>query len=262
MNTASLAAHDVEFGYQPTRPVLRAVSGSINAGEVTVVAGPNGAGKTTLLRVLLGLVRPLHGRATLADHDIRSIPATRRARHLAYLPQHPDAAFGFSVREVVRMGRYAAGALRGADDAALTRALDRVKLLDRADDPLGTLSAGQRQRASLARVLAQLDGASDPRFLLADEPVAALDPHHALDTMRLLRALAAEGVGVLVVLHELTYAARFADRALVLDGEGRVASSGPAAEALRPDRLEPVYGVPFARVGEGASAALVPLGAA
>ncbi len=266
----ALQAERIDFHYTRGRPVLRGVWCAVDPGTVTALVGPNGAGKTTLLRVLLGLVRPAAGSATLDGADLTNLSHAQRAARIGYLPQRGSVAFPFTVREVVRLGRYSAGARRAGDDAPVSRALERVGLLDRADEPLGTLSAGQQQRASLARVLAQLADGGDPRtrktgpaptrFLLADEPVAALDPRHALETMALLRALAAEGLGVLAVLHDLTFAARFADRVVVLDGSGSVAASGPVAEALDPARLTGVYGVGFARIGAGEASAIIPVG--
>lgn len=268
----ALHADRIDFHYTPGRPVLRGVSCAVEPGTVTALVGPNGAGKTTLLRVLLGLVRPAAGRATLDGSDVHALSHAQRAARIGYLPQRGSVAFPFTVREVARLGRYSTGARRASDDTPVKHALERVGLLGRADEPLGTLSAGQQQRASLARVLAQLAGTPQPsssavgdpsptRFMLADEPVAALDPRHALETMRLLRELAAEGLGVLAVLHDLTFAARFADRVVVLDGSGTVAASGPAAEALDPARLAGVYGVGFARIGAGDASAIVPVGA-
>src|SRR5262249_12498838 len=151
--------------------------------------------------------------------------------------------FAFTVAQVVRLGRYARGA---ENEGAVRRSLDRVGLSPRAAEPFGTLSAGQQQLATLARVLAQLDGPSDGApVLLGVDPVEAMDPRHAMETLGLLRDMAAGGAAVLVVLHDLTLAARFADRAIVLGTDGRVAADGDAGEALDPARLEPVFGVPF-----------------
>ncbi len=257
----ALVADGIGFEYTPGRPVLRAVSCAIEPGTVTALVGPNGAGKTTLLRLLMGLLRPGAGRATLDGADLTTVTHSARAARIGYLPQRGSVAFPFTVREVVRMGRYAAGLDRRADERPVDRALESVGLSDRADEPLGTLSAGQQQRTSLARVLAQLADGPGPRYLLADEPVAALDPRHALETMSLVRRLAGEGLGVLAVLHDLTFAARFADEAVVLDASGRVAAAGTVGEALDPGRLAGVYGVEFARVTGPDAEAIVPVAA-
>lgn len=246
-----LNAEHVEFAYRRDRPVLRAVSMAAPAGAVTAVVGPNGAGKSTLLRLLLGLARPTSGRVLLEGADVTGIPHADRARRLGYIPQRGSVAFAFSVREVVRLGLYAAHS--GGDGmASVDAALERVGLRDRADDPFGALSAGQQQRATIARVLAQLEASSGPRALLADEPVAALDPRHAVETMALLRGLARDGLAVVVVLHDLMLAARWADAAVLLSADGRVAAAGPPAEVLGPGTLPSVFGVEFERLTSGA----------
>jgi iron complex transport system ATP-binding protein len=259
----TLTASDISFSYAPGRPVLRAVSVRLCAGAVTVIIGPNGAGKSTLLRILAGLARPASGSVALADRDLARVTHRQRARLLAYLPQRPSLAFAFTVRQVVGLGRYAAARTPGVID----RALAMVGLADRAGEPFGELSAGQQQRASLARALAQLDlddlaRSASGLALLADEPVSAMDPLQALRTMELLRAAAGRGLAVGVVLHDLSLAARFADRAVLLSPQGTVAAQGPGADVLRPEALAPVFGVGFRRLEDAASgaAALVPVG--
>jgi iron complex transport system ATP-binding protein len=168
----------------------------------------------------------------------------------------------FSVREVVAMGRYALP----ADPAAIEDALRDAQLLDRADEPFALLSAGQQQRAAIARVLAQVRGKSGAppgatRCVLADEPIAAMDPAHSLWAMTILRALASTGLTIVVVLHDFTLAARFADTALVLDDAGQVAASGPVAESLDPAVLSRVFHTQFHRLSADGHSALLPLGA-
>jgi iron complex transport system ATP-binding protein len=243
----SLVASEVSFAYVAGREVLRAVAASFPSGSMTVVVGPNGAGKSTLLRLLLGVLRPASGSVTLRGEPVHTIAARRRAGVIGYVPQKADLAEAFSVEQVVRLGRHA----RPADDGAVGRALERMELADRADEPFGTLSAGQQQRATLARVLAQLDGgdiAPEAQTILADEPCAAMDPRHAIQAMGLLREQARRGRAVVMVLHDLTMAARFADRAVVLDGAGRVAAAGETDRTLTTDVLRGVFEVPFRRV--------------
>lgn len=239
----ALRVEAIEFGYRPDRPVLRGVTAVFPAGAVTVVVGPNGSGKSTLLRLLLGALSPGAGRALLGDAETRRLSAHDRGRRLALAPQRSTVWAAFSVREVVAMGRHA----RRRDDRAVAAALDAMDLADRGDEPFGRLSVGQQQRATLARVLAQVaDDDTGPRAVLADEPVAAMDPRHALLAMAALRAQAKRGLAVVVVLHDLTLAARWADRALVLSAEGRTdGPDAPVAERLTPERLEPVFGTPF-----------------
>lgn len=252
----SLLASNLAFSYRPDRPVLRDVSLEAPAGSVTAIVGPNAAGKSTLLRVLLGILKPKRGRVTLAGDDIHALSARDRARRIAYIAQRSAVAFPFTVHQVVSMGRYATSGRD--DDHAVAAALASVGLADRAHDVFGILSAGQQQRVALARALAQLDGSPAPRLLLADEPAAAMDPRHSLETMTAFRALAQAGACVLVVLHDLNLAARFADRAVVLSGEGRVVREGPVRDALDPAVLERVYAVRFERSAEPALIPILP----
>jgi len=250
-----LLAQNASFGYRRARPVLAGVSASFPRGAITAIVGPNGAGKTTLVRLLAGVRHPTGGSVTLGGRAVASIPERERARHLAYLAQRPDLAFAFTVERVVSFGAFAAGPADGRARAAL----ERVGLAGRADDLFGELSVGQQQLASLARALVQLERARGG-YLLADEPMSAMDPAHALRAGRLFRERAAAGTGVVVVLHDLTQALTLADRALVLDASGRVASEGEAGEVLTPERLSPVFEVAFDRLTlPGGSSALVPV---
>ncbi len=254
-----LTADHVEFAYETARPVLRGVSFALRPASLTVLVGPNGSGKSTLLRLLLGVIAPGAGSVTMDGRPVAALRHADRARRIGYMPQSPSVAFGFSVRETVGLGRVAVSAGTDADRRAVDAAIARVGLSARADEPFAILSAGQRQRATLARVLAQLDGGPPgSQALLADEPVSALDPRHAIGTMGQLRELARTGLTVLVVLHDLTLAARFADDALVLDESGRLAAAGPARQTLSPATLDPVFGVRF-RMLDGAAPSLVAL---
>ena len=252
----TLRAEDLHFGYRPRAPVVRNVSFGLAQRAVTALVGPNGAGKSTLLRLLLGTLTPQAGRVTLDGRPLAALGHRERAARIGYVPQRASLAFAFTVRQVVRLGLYAAGR---ADGGAVDGALRAVDLAPRADEPFGVLSAGQQQRATLARVLAQLHGRPSP-IILADEPVSAMDPRHALETMTLLRGIAAAGGSVLVVLHDLTLALRWADRALVLDAEGRLVADGPAAESLEPSVLGGVFGVRFDRIGDRALIPSLPPG--
>lgn len=242
----SLRAESVDFAYHPTRVVLHGVTAEFAPGRVTAIIGPNGAGKSTLLRLLAGVARPTRGRVTWGGNDVASMPATERARAIAFMPQASEVAFPFSVGEVVRMGLYAAG--RGAG-ARVNEALQAVGLADRAAEPFGTLSAGQRQRVTLARALAQLDLAGDRqatgKVLIVDEPVSAMDPARTLTTLDTLRGLARRGATVIVVLHDLSLVLRAADDAAMISAEGRLTSHGPVSNTLRPDALRDLFGVAF-----------------
>lgn len=248
----TLHAENLSFAYHPGRWVFEGLSASFEPGLVHAVLGPNGSGKSTLLRCLVGLRRPARGSVRLAGRDVHAAPEPERAGMLAYVPQRPSVALGFSVTDVVALGcgprTPGARARRAAAEA-----LARVRLEDRADEPFAELSLGQQQRAVLARALAQLQiggkGKSGaPQALLADEPTSAMDPRHALETLDLLGELARSGRIVIVVLHDLTSALRVADRAVLLDGGGRVAARGSAGDALDTGTLGRVFGVDFARL--------------
>ncbi len=237
------------------RPVLDRISTEVHPG-ITAVIGPNGAGKSTLLRLMLGLLKPTSGKVLWGEVEAHRVPASQRSARAAYIAQSPKVSAAFTVREVVALGRYSVG----PSDDAVFRAMDRVDILDRRDDAFATLSAGQQQRASIARALAQLDPSGraprDGRTLFADEPFNALDPAHVETVSTVFRDTAASGVSIVLVLHDLTAAARLADRVLMLDSAGRVAADGPTSQVLEPERLKEVFAVNF-EVMQGAGGKVV-----
>lgn len=253
----TLVADNITCGYDPRTPVLRGLSAKFEPGSLTAIIGPNGAGKSTLLRTLLGVLTPTAGRVTLDRRSVHEMSAKHRARAIVYVPQRSSLAFSYTARAVVAMGMYADGPR--ADISAVDAALAQVGLSSCAETPFEKLSAGQQQRVTLARALAQLtlsasasDGDAAPdraRVVLADEPVASMDPRQALSAMAALRGLARErGLTVVVAMHDLASVLREADHALVLGSDGRVVASGPTAEAVTPAVLEQVFGVPFQAV--------------
>ncbi len=225
------------------RVVLRGVSLAVEPGELVAVVGPNGAGKSTLLRGLSGELTPRAGEVTLDQRALRAYPRDALARRRAVLPQRAQLSAGFHVDEVVALGRHPHRARQVEDARAVERALARVGLAELRGSLFTRLSGGEQQRVMLARVLAQLDGdAAASRFLLLDEPTAALDlawQHHALE---LARALTREGVGVLAILHDLALAAMYADRVALLV-EGQLVKTGAPAEVLSASNLQRAYGV-------------------
>jgi iron complex transport system ATP-binding protein len=237
-----LAAHDLTLGYRGAA-VVHDVSLEIEPGSFVAVIGPNGSGKSTLLRGLSRLLRPQRGRVLLDGRDIRSMGAREVARLLAVLPQSPDGGLDLTVRELVWRGRYPHRALlRGATPAdyeAVDWALGAADVTELVDRPLDSLSGGERQRAWIALALAQ-----QPRVLLLDEPTAFLDLKHQLDVMALLDRLHRQGITVVVVVHDLALAARYARRVVALRG-GRVVLDGAPGEVLTPSALESVFDVPM-----------------
>ncbi|MDB5680439.1 MAG: transporter ATP-binding protein [Sphingomonas bacterium] len=219
------------------RRALDTVSASIAPARVTVILGPNGAGKTSLLRVAAGLVRASAGSAAVDGENVAAMPLDARARTIGYLPQQGDVAWNMAAKDVVALGRLPHRVGVAADAAAIAAALAATDTVALADRRFGELSGGERARVLLARVLA-----GEPKWLLADEPLASLDPAHQLDLLDRLRDVARGGAGVVTVLHDLVQAARVADDAILMTG-GRIVAAGPAAEILTPDRLGDLFEV-------------------
>ena len=205
------------------RTVLQGITVALRPGEVTAILGPNGAGKSTLLTALAGLIAPVSGEVTLAGEPMTAIAPSRRARRIGYLPQSGEVAWNLSVRALAGLGRLPwRGASNAAEDAAaVEQAFAAMDLTALASRPVHTLSGGERARALLARVLA-----TRAEWVLADEPLAALDLAHQLALTVHFRALADQGKGVVLVLHDLALAMNHATRVLVL-GEGRLIADGP-----------------------------------
>jgi iron complex transport system ATP-binding protein len=227
--------------------VLDGIDLAFEPRQVTAVVGPNGAGKTTLLRHLAGLDVPSAGAVELRGQGLASVGPAIRASSIAYLPQAASAYWPLRARDLVALGRLPHGAdlsrpLRMDDEHAVRRALERVDGMRLAERPVDTLSQGERARVMMARALA-----TEAAVFLADEPVASLDPAYALETMAILRAEAARGACVIVVLHDLGLAARFANRVVVLANH-KVAADGHPSTALAAGVIEAAYGVTFRHV--------------
>jgi iron complex transport system ATP-binding protein len=224
------------------------------------IVGPNGAGKSTLLRVMAGLLTPSRGTIELDGAALADRSPRQRAKRIAYVAQRPSLAAPCTVWQLVALGRFSASSSAGwagqpQRDPAADWAMAQMRVSDWADVPMHELSAGQQQRVSLARALAQLtspagEGAMPTcaGALLADEPISAMDPAFAVRTLGLLRALTTQGLAVAMVLHDLTLAARHATHAALLACDGRLAAFGPSSDVLAPEALAEVFGVPFARL--------------
>jgi len=232
---------DVWFRYTPARWVVQGAALAFEPG-ITAIVGPNGSGKSTILRLALGVVRAERGSVAICGTPIERVSASQRAARIAYIAQRADMSAGFTVREVVALGRFA---LR-RDERAIDRALERTGIESVRDSVWRELSVGQQQLVSVARALAQLgDATGEPRALLADEPTAAMDPVHVARTAAILRAVADSGTAVVVASHDLALARSMADRGVLLGPGGVVMSHGPAPETLTPAMLERLFGVPF-----------------
>ncbi|MDE2405927.1 MAG: ABC transporter ATP-binding protein [Sphingomonadales bacterium] len=216
---------------------LAGVTARFAPGRVTAICGPNGAGKSTLLAALAGLL-PATGAVVLDGQPLAALPSACRAQAIGYLPQSGDIAWDLSVETLVSLGRLPwRGAPAPEAAAAIDAAIATLDLEPLRHRPLSRLSGGERARALVARVLA-----GRPRWLLADEPLASLDLAHAAALMAALKAEAARGTGVVVVLHDLAMAMNHADQVLVLD-RGAVAAAGDPAQALAETVLARVWQV-------------------
>jgi iron complex transport system ATP-binding protein len=238
------------------RRVLRDVDIALEAGATLGLIGPNGAGKSTLLRVLAGLLEPEAGRIAVDGRPLAAWPRRTLARAVAFLPQGQECHWPLTVARLVALGRLPHLGLwqgpREDDRRAIEAAMDAADVAGLAERRVTALSGGERARALLARALAV--GA---RVLLADEPVAGLDPYHQLQVMEVLRATARAGTAVMAVLHDLTLAARFCDSVAVLH-DGALIALGPPAEAMAEATLAAAFGIEVVAGEEDGERYLVP----
>ncbi len=229
---------------------LEAVTTAFHAGEVAAICGPNGAGKSSLLTALAGLIAADGGEVTLDGALLSAMPPQQRAQAIGYLPQAPEVAWDVSVETLVALGRLPWRNRAEVDRAAIEAALTTMELEDLRKRQVNRLSGGERARALMARVLA-----GQPRWILADEPLANLDLAHQQGLLKKLRDQAKAGVGVVLVLHGLAQAINHADRALVLHRGELVAEGAPEA-VLDAATIRKVWGIEARWLGEPSQRAL------
>ncbi|MDQ0249186.1 iron complex transport system ATP-binding protein [Sphingomonas kyeonggiensis] len=222
------------------RIVVQNASTAFAPGTLTGIVGPNGAGKSTLARAMLALV-PHKGSILVDDSDVATLPRAELAKRVAYLPQGQTLHWPLTVERLVELGRLPHLApmsrIGEGDTTAIERAMERADVVSLRDRIATELSGGERARVLLARALAV-----EAPALIADEPLASLDPGHQIDVMELLQSEARAGGLVIAVLHDLTMAARYCDRLVLIDG-GTVVAEGTPAEVLTPANLKSVYGI-------------------
>jgi iron complex transport system ATP-binding protein len=213
---------------------------SVETGKLVGLVGPNGSGKSTLLSIAAGLLpSETPGAVRWGGEPLAKIPVPERGRRTAWVPQEARFEFGFSVRSVIGQGRFA----HGDDGAGVEEALARFDLVRIAERPVNRLSGGERHRVLLARALA-----TGAKLQLWDEPLAALDPRHALQTLDLASRLKREGAAILLSLHDLRLA-HCLDEVVVLH-EGRLVAHGRPDSVLTPELFRDVFGV-AARISPG-----------
>ncbi|RJL32418.1 ABC transporter ATP-binding protein [Bailinhaonella thermotolerans] len=240
MTSTRLSARELRLGYGE-RLIVDGLDLDVADGSVTAVIGPNGCGKSTLLRALGRLLAPRGGHVLLDGKRIDKTPTREVAKVLGVLPQAPTAPEGLTVADLVTRGRHPHQSWyrqwSSDDESAVTEALTMTGMLDLADRDLDELSGGQRQRAWISMALAQ-----GTDLLLLDEPTTYLDLAHQVEVLDLVRSLHTHGRTIVMVLHDLNLAARYADR-LVAMKSGRIIAQGAPAEVLTEELLEEVFGL-------------------
>lgn len=251
----SLSVRDLHYRYAAAE-VLRGIDLDVAPGEIVCLVGPNGAGKSTVLKCLNLILKPTRGEARLDGVPIPTFSRRGLARAVAYVPQQTGQAMSLPVIEMVGLGRAPHRAVGSAarDQAVVIDAMQMLQLEPLAARHYGELSGGERHRVLIARALAQ-----EGRIMLLDEPTSDLDLRYQLETMTVLRRLASErGVGLLVAIHDLALASRFADRIVMLS-QGRVFAEGPWREVVTPANLEAVYGVSAVTGSDGGLPYVIPV---
>jgi len=234
-----LTVENLHFSYTG-KPVLRGIDLELAETEIMCIVGPNGSGKSTLVKCIEALLRPDRGRIFLGKSDCRHMSRRDIARLVGYVPQSSRQIFSTTVFDTVMMGRKPYSTWRGSEEDTdiVVEILMKMELEDIAMEEFNHLSGGQQQRVLIARALAQ-----QPRILLLDEPTSALDIAHQLEVMELIHALVHEQkIAVLMVVHDLNLASRYADKVVML-AAGRIHAAGDADTVFTEENIARVYGV-------------------
>lgn len=259
--TAHLSAHGLTLGFDG-REVVPNIDVAFARGTVTSIIGPNGCGKSTLLRGLGRLLRPQKGHVLLEGSDVAAMQARAVAQRMSILPQTPHAPIGLTVGELVARGRHPRQRwyqqFSGSDEGAIAAALEATDIAGLAATPLEDLSGGQRQRAWISMILAQ-----ETELMLLDEPTTYLDLAHQVDVLELVRGLNRDtGRTVVMVLHDISLAARYSD-VIIAMRDGKIVAEGPPSDVVTPELLWDVFGLRAEVIREPVEGRphVVPLGA-
>lgn len=225
-------------GYEAKKPVLNDISFAVAAGEFVGIVGPNGSGKTTLLRTIAGLLTPIHGKIVISGHQVEHLERRELARRVAFVPQLMEPVAGFSVEELVMLGRtpyFDRFSFETADDQdAVKWAIDELQIETLADRPVTELSGGEFQRVAIARALAQ-----EPKLLLLDEPISHLDIRYQVKICKLLRKLRSHR-SIIATFHDLNIASRFCS-SLILIKNGELIAEGAPGKVVTPENIWKAY---------------------
>ena len=236
-----LGLRNVSCGYDKNRPVLRGVQFAVETGQICCLLGPNGIGKTTLFKTILGLLKPLGGKLTIDGEDIASWPASKMAKHVAYVSQFHNPPFPYRVRDVVLLGRVSNtgyfGKVSEMDYRVAEKAIGDLGLTHLADTVYTDISGGERQLVMIARALAQ-----EPRWLVMDEPTANLDYGNMVRVIKKIRELRENGYGVILTTHSPDQAFMYESNVALLR-RGAPLVHGPAAKIITEQNMLLAYGV-------------------
>ena len=231
--------------------VLNDVSGTIKKGKITVVLGANGAGKSSLLSLLTGIRDADNGKINIGGHDLKDLKPKERAKKIGYLSQKSEIHWDIDVQHLVGLGRFA------HEDENIDIIQNAMKECDcyyLKDRIANQLSGGEQSRIMLARVLA-----GQPEWIFADEPLANLDPAHQLDAIKIFKKAAANGAGILLVLHDLNISAQIADEIIILKN-GQIIAQGEAGQILNKENIAAAYDVEVHEViGSGGQKIFTPI---
>jgi iron complex transport system ATP-binding protein len=238
-----LKIENLVCGYKPSRPIIKGVSFSVEAGQFVGIVGPNGSGKTTLLRSIVGLMKIDSGSIQVGSHRLDHMSRREIAKKIAFVPQLMEPVAGFSVQELVMLGRtpyFERFAFETADDyEAVKWAIEELKIEELVDRPVTELSGGEFQRVAIARALAQ-----EPKLLLLDEPISHLDIRYQVKISKLLRKLRSHR-SILATFHDLNLASRFCSRLLLIKN-GELIAEGSPAEVVTPENIWKAYQIKVA----------------